>query len=271
MTILNFLNPWFTCTPNFGHHVNLEFLALNSLFPKTVTKCVQEGLSREWSQNQQKNAKTVNACLTACWASFSTETQQHRSTCHFFRMPPQDWNMTYLHVFAKRPSNHNSQWAFKLSFACWSSAKAGKSFPAVSRPYNMLNRGWRWAVTRDWKPLQSRWLHTCPLSKWLTIQQFCGHLIASSFYEMCCTRYQEKNKDIISKFAIDLINIKRQEKTPYFMHVCAASTICLMLQYLVWIKISCCPKPHLGPLRAFQSHHFWHVLCNGKSRRMVKP
>ena len=123
-------------------------------------------------QISKKKAKIVNDCLTACWASFSTETQQHRSTCHFFRLHPQDWNMTYLHVFAKRPSNHNSQWAFKLSFACWSSAKAGKSFPAVSRPYNMLNRGWRWAVTRDWKPLfcdhveqphQSRWLHTWSL------------------------------------------------------------------------------------------------------------
>ena len=182
--------------------MNLEFLALNSLFPKTVTKCVQEGLSREWSQttnisNQQKT-KTVNVCLTACWASFSTETQQHRSTCHFFRVPPQDWNMTYLHVFAKRPSNHNSQWAFTLSFACWSSAKAGKSFPAVSRPYNMLNRGWRWAVTRDWKPLFCDHVEQPhqylvdftlgPLSTWLTIQQFCGPLIASSFYEMCCTR-----------------------------------------------------------------------------------
>ena len=47
-----------------GHHVNLEFLALNSLFPKTVTKCVQEGLSREWSQttnisNQQKKQKQL--------------------------------------------------------------------------------------------------------------------------------------------------------------------------------------------------------------------
>ena len=27
-----------------------NFLALNSLFPKTVTKCVQEGLSRAWSR-----------------------------------------------------------------------------------------------------------------------------------------------------------------------------------------------------------------------------
>jgi hypothetical protein len=56
-----------------------------------------------------------------------------------------------------------------LSFACWSSAKAGKSFPAVSRPDNMLNRGWRWAVTKDWKQLfcdyveQPRWLHTWSL------------------------------------------------------------------------------------------------------------
>ena len=55
----------------------------------------------------RKKTKTGNVCLTACWASFSTETQQHRSTCHFFRMPSQDWNMTYLYVFAKRPSNHN--------------------------------------------------------------------------------------------------------------------------------------------------------------------
>ena len=219
--------------------MNLEFLALNSLFSKTVTKCVHEGLSREWSQttnisNQQKT-KTVNVCLTACWASFSTETQQHRSTCHFFRMPPQDWNMTYLHVFAKRPSNHNSQWAFKLSFACWSSAKAGKSFPAVSRPDNMLNKGWRWAVTRYWKPLETENhssvttldsltnlvdLTLGPLSTWLTVQQFCGRLIASSFHETCCTRYQEENKDI-SKFAIDL-------------HAYVASTICLM--YSTWYE-----------------------------------
>ena len=89
-----------------GHHVNLEFLSLNSLFPKTVTKYFKKPF-QGWSQttnisNQsKKNAKTFNACLTACWMSFSTETQQHRSTCHFFRMPPQDWNMTYLHVFAK--------------------------------------------------------------------------------------------------------------------------------------------------------------------------
>ena len=59
-----------------------------------------------------------------------------------------------------------------------------------------------------------------PLSTWLTVQQFCGRLIASSFHETCCTRYQEENKDI-SKFAIDL-------------HAYVASTICFM--YSTWYE-----------------------------------
>ena len=184
VTILNFLNPCFTCTPNFRSPREPRIFWRSILCSRRLSQNVfkkafpgHEAGPPTYQISQKKNAKTFNACLTACWMSFSTETQQHRSTCHFFRMPPQDWNMTYLHVFAKRPSNHNSQWAFKLSFACWSSAKAGKSFPAVSRPDNMLNKGWRWAVTRlkttrDWKPLfcdhagqphQSRWLDTWSL------------------------------------------------------------------------------------------------------------
>ena len=109
----------------------------------------------------------------------------------------------------------------------------------------MLNRGWRWAVTRDWKPLEIENhssvttldsltnlvdLTLGPLSTWLTVQQFCGRLIASSFHETCCTRYQEENKDI-SKFAIDLHGVN------HLFHV----------QYLVWIKISCCPSTSGNP------------------------
>ena len=47
-----------------GHHVNLQLLAFNSLFQKTATKCVQEGLSRKLSQtintsNQSNKNKNV--------------------------------------------------------------------------------------------------------------------------------------------------------------------------------------------------------------------
>ena len=123
VTILNFLNPWFTCTPNFRSPrepriFGAQFFVLEDRH-KMCSRRPFQGMKPDHQHiKSAKKPKTVNDCLTACWASFSTETQQHRSTCHFFRMPPQDWNMTYLHVFAKRPSNHNSQWAFKLSFAC---------------------------------------------------------------------------------------------------------------------------------------------------------
>ena len=149
-----------------------------------------------------KKTKTVNVCLTACWASFSTETQQHRSTCHFFRMPPQDWNMTYLHVFAKglptttrngpsnchlpaevRPKLANPFQLCQGRTTCWTEVDAEQWREIENHSVTMLN-----SLTN----LVDFTLG--PLSKWLTIQQFCGHLIASSFYEMCCTRYQEKTR-----------------------------------------------------------------------------
>ena len=156
-----------------------NFLALNSLFPKTVTKCVQEGLSRAWSRttnisNQsKKNAKTFNACLTACWMSFSTETQQHRSTCHFSRMPPQDWNMTYMCLQRR----FQPQIAMGLQIVICL-LKFGQSWQVLSSCVKTgqhaeqrltLSSDERLKTTRDWKPLfcdyveQPRWLDTWSL------------------------------------------------------------------------------------------------------------
>ena len=142
----------------------------------------------------KKNAKTFNACLTACWMSFSTETQQHRSTCHFFRMPPQDWNMTYLHVFAKEIPTTNRNGPSN----CHLPAEVR---PKLANPFQLCQGRttcWTEVDAEQWREIENHYnlvdFTHGPLSKWLTIQQFCGHLIASSFYEMCCTRYQEKTR-----------------------------------------------------------------------------
>ena len=102
VTILNFLNPCFTCTPNFRSPREPRIFWRSILCSRRPSQNVFKKAfpgheaGPPTYQISQKNAKTFNACLTACWMSFSTETQQHRSTCHFSQMPPQDWNMTYM-------------------------------------------------------------------------------------------------------------------------------------------------------------------------------
>jgi len=262
VTILNFLNPCFTCTPNFRSPREPRIFWRSILCSRRLSQNVfkkafpgHEAGPPTYQISQKKSQRTFNACLIARWVSFSTET--HSTEAHVTFPECLLKTGTWPTCVCKGDSNHKSQWAFKLSFACWSSAKAGKSFPAVSRPDNMLNRGWRWAVTRDWKPLEIENhssvttldsltnlvdLTLGPLSTWLTIQQFCGRLIASSFHETCCTRYQEENKDI-SKFAIDL-------------HAYVASTICFM--YSTWYESKYVAVPaHLGTLRAFPRPSFF--------------
>ena len=127
-------------------------------------------------QISKKNAKTFNACLTACWMSFSTETQQHRSTCHFSQMPPQDWNMTYMCLQRR----FQPQIAMGLQIVICL-LKFGQSWQVLSSCVKTgqhaeqrltLSSDERLKTTRDWKPLfcdhagqphQSRWLDTWSL------------------------------------------------------------------------------------------------------------
>ena len=190
-------------------------------------------------------------------------------------MPPQDWNMTYMCLqrrfqpqITMGPSN------------CHLPAEVR---PKLANPFQLCQDRttcWTEVDAEQWRKIENNSSVTTlnslvdftlgPLSKCrLTIQQFCDHLIASSFHEMCCARYQGKNKDI-SKFAIDLINIKRQEEHHVYACLCGVNHL-FDVQYLVWIKISCCPSTSGTPASVPEAIIFLHVLCNGKSRRRVKP
>ena len=81
-------------------------------------------------------------------------------------------------------------------------------------------------------------------------------------YEMCSTRYQEKNKDIISKFAIDLINIKRQEEHHIYACLCGVNHL-FDVQYLVWIRISCCPSTSGTPASVSKAIIFCTCCATG--------
>ena len=164
-TILNFLNPWFTCIPNFRSPREPRIFVAQFFVPEDGHKMFSrrpfQGMKPDHQhiKSVKKNAKTFNACLTACWISFSTETQQHRSTCHFFRMPPQDWNMTYLHVFAKGLPTTNRNGPSN----CHLPAEVR---PKLASPFQLCQdrttcwtevdaEQWREIEnqTRDWKPL----------------------------------------------------------------------------------------------------------------------
>jgi hypothetical protein len=87
-TILNFLNPWFTCTPNFRSPREPRIFVAQFFVPEDGHKMFSRRPFQGMKPDHQhiksvKKTKTFNACLTACWISLSTETQQHRSTCHF--------------------------------------------------------------------------------------------------------------------------------------------------------------------------------------------
>ena len=219
----------------------------------------------------KKNAKTFNACLTACWMSFSTETQQHRSTCHFSEclLKTGTWP-TYMYL----QKGFQPQIAMGLQIVICL-LKFGQSWQVLSSCVKTGQHAEQRLTLSSDERLKTRLeienhssvttldsltnlvdLTLGPLSTWLTVQQFCGRLIASSFHETCCTRYQEENKDI-SKFAIDL-------------HAYVASTICLM--YSTGMNQNKLLSQHIWePCERSQGHHSLHVLCNGNSRRMVKP
>ena len=150
-----------------------------------------------------KKTKTVNVCLTACWASFSTETQQHRSTCHFSDclLKTGTWP-TYMYLQKGLPTTTRNG-----PSNCHSPAEVR---PKLANPFQLCQGRttcWTEVDAEQWREIENHSSVTMlnsltnlvdftlgPLSKWLTIQQFCGHLIASSFYEMCCTRYLEKTR-----------------------------------------------------------------------------